>query len=742
MPVRWAVHEGLVRGAGAVLVTSAAVLCSAQGVAAQLLNLESAAAPAPGEGRAVSAAVKALQGQINAEKKRIEAGGAGAEGAGLRLNARQIAKRLLESGEAAGPAGSGAIVQAYTLLRAMPEVDAVAGLIDGGNRPDVAQAAGVLEEEAVGAGEGLDAPALRDGLALLLRLGVMGTQGDDAARATGWLSTPAKAGGAAGAAGSLDAAVGEWEKGGLDAETVAALRDLAAALDAGGAWQAYRRNAQHLARIVVQAGAVLQPAGTAVSRWAPGEARTDLVARFCASAKGLGENGDAGQAAFAEMHRVAVAAGIAARLNALNPGALVERPLRASFEKVIRAVGPGGDEALSAFASAVALATEHRETDENGVAREVRPAWRVLDARAKRTQADIVEALSRLGSAPAGPGADPMADPALVGAVAAHRQALADLRALDILSGAIGGKPADGAAEQVAKVKARVLRLGQELSKAGQAPDALGPLRGLAAALEDSAYLAGDAVVRGFASEDWARATRGRGAELGAAAPRAIEDYLALWSVDPPGAGGRSKEGRPVAEAQRELDRAAERLRLLRRLAERLDEWAALSRMTASGELGPGYVLQSWPGWEMPAPVLATLDAGLNERLASCAGLAIAGKNDELRKSLAEIDKTYSAARLAAALERRFESAGLASCPAMAELAESPIPSGGAIEAAEVLGIAEGTWMGAARGEIAEVCRYAPEYAEAINADAKRAGRIRAYIEGRAADALRKISER
>jgi hypothetical protein len=414
----------------------------------------------------------------------------------------------------------------------------------------------------------------------------------------------------------------------------------------------------------------------------------------------------------------------------------------------VGAAGARADEALLAFAGAVALA-DARRIDESEVTREAKPACRTLEARAKRTQMDILEALSRMGSPAGAPGAnaDPMGDPALVGAVAGHKQVLADLHAIGTISSAIGaGKPGEGPPDATSKIAPRVLRLGQEFGKPDHPDPAIRALRALAVALEDGAYLKSDGVVHGQALAGWVKVTGGKGAQLSGTAQGSIEDYLSLWSADAAAAPAspHGKNARTPADIQREVDSAAERLHLLRRLVERQVEGATLERMTSAAGAGPddGYVLQSWPGWEMPAPVLGSLCTGLNERLAGATELAIAGRNDELRRALGAIDKAYSAARLAAALEVRFEGAGLARCAAMAELAESAIPSGGAVEAAAALGIAEETWFGGARGAIADVCRYAPEYAVLLKTDAKKAERLRAYIELRGADAMKAIQER
>lgn len=722
----------------APLFIAIALLCaSAPHAPAQLLNLDAPGAPAPGEGKAALA----LADRMKADIDRLSAGAAGdASGslhaAAVRFSAemRRLVRMLALRAEDLGEPGSAHLLAARTLAAGLPQIDALADRMAGGADLGLIlaaqqflrdQAGATADEEAArkdipeGAGD-LDR-YLRDRLALLVEAwpivgGAPSWRDALAANTAGWVRDID----AGEAATDLSASIDRWSAAGLlRPATADTLRALATdVLAPAESLVAYRAQARGMPASIARAGRAIE--GLPV--WVTDGAKARLAARFDGAVTVLMDR-TTQDAGLSDLARFARLGAIVSRLDPPE-GAVAAAPPRsilAAREALLTAGAPpegvrpkAATETIDVFDRATRLMAQRRALGaEADLIREVRPAWRVLDQSAKKTESDLWAALARLG-----PGVSaPSSDPALVGALAAHRRAIDDLLA----AGTISRVLADGtmfttSAHRLAL--ARALRLAQDLAKPDRREASLTTLRRAAADFDDLLSLPGEAdlhaVIGDAGNPDraaWAALTGDRAPALVAAIDAARKPWLDAWAAEkdsPTGGAARLRAIAPLVET----------------IADAVAVRSMSARLAASDRGGGG--IQSWPGFDTTDAALGAMTDGLDERLSRAAAAAATGDDKALAPVIKDLQPRRSVLHLLAALERIARARSLSPLPVAVEVACPPAPD---------------AWLIDSRADLGAVCRYLDEYADAgQRRDSKRADRLLSYLSVRAESVSKRLS--
>lgn len=261
-------------------------------------------------------------------------------------------------------------------------------------------------------------------------------------------------------------------------------------------------------------------------------------------------------------------------------------------------------------------------------------------------------------------------------------------------------------------VGARLLVLGQDLSRSGRRDLAIGELRLLAGELanfralpgEDEAAFASGAASTAPASvmrvRAWSTLTNQKLSDVLAALSRVRTDWLAGWS---------SAKGAPAPEnaAPLEAYRAV---------------FAVLS--DAAAALGDESPMNAWPGFELSREARAQLTDPLPRACAAMVDSLLAGNYDDATQAAARIRAEHAAALLVGRLERlgAKESFGEATDTMFGALSQVVAGRPDAESAWLLAGYAD------IRADIASVCRYAAELVPPCD----QPERFRAYITKRA----------
>jgi hypothetical protein len=683
---------------------------------AQLLRLEGTPAPAAGDGRSLPTLAERLGAEASRhleQARSLPEGSMGAIAAGLSGEFRRLATLVALRGEALGERGSVHAVTARTLAAATAEVDLIAARVAAGGEAGLgamlAARQFIRDMGTLGTDEAAAAAAIpaappeldrfvRDLLAMLI-------EAQPGGAGSGSPAWPMDAEPVAEA--TVGEAVAAWRSAGLiRGETAARFAEFAASVLAPAeGLAAYRGQARGVWSEASGTGATL----VGLPTWLGDGGRGALAARFDRAIAALTDR--ATQADAVEALRALRQVGeTAARLDAAaaGEGGAGARGLAAAREAL---TGEGSAWRVEAFDRASRLLAERRALGgAEGVVRELRPAWRALEVEARRAEGDLWTALQRVaGGGPSGESTGASvgggaSDPALVGAMAALRRVLDDLLAMQTISAALGEKGVfEGASRRLAL--ASVLRVAQEVGRAGTRESALRAIRAAGSDLGELLSFPGEADLRAGGGE-WAALSGGRAGDLAAAIDTARRAWLNGWSA-----------GSSAAET--------EHLRWMRQVVGVTADAATVRRMGAAAAAGQREGIGAWPGWKVSAPGLAALTDGLEGPLSRATAAAIAGDGRAVARALAEAGPRLALVQTAAALDRAARARGVAAAPALLEAACPPGP---------------GAWMTEWREEVAAVCRYAEDAAESSRAgDTAGAERALAYAAARAEGLLKRL---
>jgi hypothetical protein len=523
---------------------------------------------------------------------------------------RRLAQKLAVTGEAAGEAGSERLVLARTLGRGLPEIDqTLAGLTDATAEARLALIAhDLLDAVAALDSAGADTQrTVRDGLASLAQIGpALGTPPD-----------PAR----------------EWTKvTSLDPPVAAALESAERFLTEAEGWPAYRASAARLRTFLREAGvAVATP-----PPWLGAPARKALAEQTRAAAAALVEPTTRAQAGPA-LERVARLARLVAALDHLEDSAPTKKTRAAAAAFIATPAGEGDAERLDAASRLLDLiqARSHLP-EEKTLARQVRPAWRSLLAAARQSELKLLPLVDNALAHPGG-----LSDPAVLAAMASHKQNLDDLRQLATLNGLMTeGSPPDKEAAVIDRWKRiadRVIKLGQDMAKPSDRDAAVAMLREMTSQVDRFGSLPGEAELRdatkgrGTLAASWGRVTGGKGEAL----LTELSDRRSGWLQGWDRAGYAGTQG----DIQR-LEGIRALLLILRDAA-------------AADPTGPAYpVLQATTGWELSPEAMTELSGDLVEKCAKATTAMAAGDAEQCSKLVTEIRDQRCGALLAGRLAR------------------------------------------------------------------------------------------
>lgn len=677
----------------------AAVLLLAYSSAAfsqrQLLDLSGGASPpAPGTG----AAALLLAEDLKLQAEGLERGTDLHDRAKASL--RRLARALIATGERAGAPGSTRILLGRTLADGLPGLDTLIASIDG---PGSKARLLMIERDASGAAHLLDAPAadpnrtVRDALSLLTDLS---PEPDGPA---GWIS---EALGTPEAAPSFAPKIDQWQSlPGASHDLGAALRDLDASLDPAQRWPAYRPSADRLRALVAAAGDGL----AGFPAWVPAASRQKLGEDF-SRAVGMLLDHEAQSAGAAALNRIVRLAQLAALTDRLDPSNAGKR-VTTALAQVMGA--PPADpvaerRSLDAFERAAEMiADRHTPEDEHKLVPQLRPAWRALAAGAKQIEPQLYTALPMLLRQN-----DAMTEPGVVATLNSARRAIEDLNGLQALSTLIAEHAEQAGHEpQVQqawiRLAARVIKLGQDLTKPGQHDALLAALREIIA--HSYTYRSLGGALPGQESA-WRLLTGDRSDALSAK----IDSTRAACT------GALEKGQSPGPER--------DRLDSLSILISTLRDLAALEPGGLPGTLSPSYArLQAWPGWQMSGAALAALTPRLTNATSEAVQLAIESDPPKTTEATLRVRRDYACALLAGRLSRLAASRSI----------DSRALPGAVLREIGTGGPWDGCWLQDSVSDLALICRYAEEVPVAERTGAKdRAKQLRRLVNETAARVL------
>ncbi|MBC7835928.1 MAG: hypothetical protein H7Y88_12640, partial [Phycisphaerales bacterium] len=282
--------------------------------------------------------------------------------------------------------------------------------------------------------------------------------------------------------------------------------------------------------------------------------------------------------------------------------AMRERPagLGSAVERLVRLVIARGE-----------ILGEGKEA-ESRLEREARPAWRAMDREAARTE-ELV--LGLLGAMANSDGAvvsegDPLRRPDVVGVIAAHERALADLRGVAGVSVWLASEPEQ---ERRKLAGLRILTIGQALGKPG-AKDAQGRDAALVELRRMSEAMA-ERNARALGMDDAQDAGEAEGAgadgsDVAGSAPISI-GKLDEWSRNLRRAIRGTREGHLSACIRGEPTEAdfAARLKILRGACEAVEVCESLMRLGGAGSTEALERFNGDPCWELDAETVRAASA-------------------------------------------------------------------------------------------------------------------------------------
>ncbi len=720
-PCRTASRRGELRSRTGALVAVLVLACGSL-APAQTLNLDQTAAPAPGDGMNSAALVESLQKEITELSK------PGVPGAGLRSLVRTIAIDLIKSGVAQGPAGSEHVVLGRTLALRRESLDRWSA------SHDVPAGVLALMKEAAGAGAPTERDAMevwaRDAIGPLLIFGWP-------TEAIGWPADVSRVGARVPTESLPDLALHARFSGEVCTVFARAEVRLAAAEQFGvtraGAW-----------RLRDDIAAAASIAGPQKPRWMSDPSlaawRSDLVACVTSLIPSTGAAAYTPMQAAARLRVLRLASELAAKLQSLEPSASGRASL-AALDQLIAAsefrADAGVADRLLAAVDALSL-IRAAPGDDKALLRQLRPAARALEPAARNAAAQLLEDLPRLIKR-----SDALADPGVLASINSARRRRDDQRLVRRLSELCADappgsdpahaepspdrEPADGPTgraptefriaepsldPRLKNVGARLLTLGQDLSRNDKRDLAIGELRSLAGELADFRALPGEReadVAAGVASNAhtsitrvraWSALTNAKLPDLLAALARARADWLSEWS---------SVKALPGPDNAEPLAAFRAVFGVLSDAAPALDEESFIN---------------AWPGFELSREARAQLTDRLPGAGAAMVESLLAGRYDDATHAAARIRAEQAAALLIGRLER------LAAAQSLAEPTDAAL--GALSQTAAGRPDPERAWLLAGvadiRADIASVCRYAFELVPPCD----HPERYRAYLTRRA----------
>lgn len=699
------------------------MLASGSLAPAQTLNLDQTAAPAPGEGINSAALVNTLQKEISDLSK------PGVPGSALRTLIRSVSIDLIKAGVAQGSSGSEHVVFGRTLALRREAIDRWAA------DHDVPLSVLMLMREGSSAG----VPADRESMEVWTRdsLGPLAVFAW-ADESIGWPIDPSRVVVRVPTESLPDTAMHTQ----FSPEVRSAFARVAERLAAAEAF-AVTREATFRLRDDIAAAASL--AGPQKPRWMSDATlaawRSELVACVTSLIPSTGSAAYTPIQAAARLRVMRLTSELAAQLQALEP-ASAGRATLAALDQAISGPDYRTDpliaDRLLATIDALSL-VRPTPADDKSLLRQLRPAARALEPAARNSAAQLLEDLPRLVKRP-----DALSDPGVLASINSARRRRDDQKLVRRLSDLcadtpISAPPAEPAAPpatpatpsqeqapdtraprtleptldpRLKNIGARLLTLGQDLTRNDRRDLAIGELRTLADEIEnfravpgeDEAAFAAGAASKAAASVSrvraWSTATNQRTADVLSSLAKARADWLAGWAA---------AKGAPAPENAAPLNAFRDVFAVLRDAAPAIDEDSPMN---------------AWPGFELSRPARATLAAPLVPVCSAMTDRLLSGDYDGASKSAARVRAENAAALLVGRLERM---AGDES------LAESRDAALGAISQL-VVGRpdAESAWLMSGlpdiRTDIASVCRYAEELVPPCD----KPDRYRAFINRRA----------
>lgn len=742
-----------------IALVAALVLACAPLAPAQTLNLDQTAAPAPGDGMNSAALVDSLQKEIADLSK------PGVPGAGVRSLVRTIAIDLIKAGVAQGPSGSAHVVLARTLAQRREAIDRWGASHDV--PPDVLS----LMKEAAGAG----VPPERDAMEVWARdalgpLVVFAWPNEP----IGWPVELSRVSVRVPTESLPDLAMHARFSEAVSAVFARVEERLSAAEQFGvtraGAW-----------RLRDDIAAAASIAGQQKPRWMsePSQTawRSELVACVTSLIPSTGAAAYTPMQAAARLRVMRLAAELSTRLQALEPAASGRASL-AALDQLISAsefrADAGVADRLLAAMDALSL-IRAAPADDKSLLRQLRPAARALEPAARNAASQLLEDLPRIIKR-----SDALADPGLLASINSARrrrddQSLVrrlselcadDARAVtppsmdatpnqDSPADPAPSAPADSKPEtrpetkpetkptesnppaprprefkvpepvldpRLKNVGARLLVLGQDLSRGDKRDLAIGELRALVNELdnvralpaEDEASFAGG-VATGARAPDarvpavrvsvtrvraWATLTNSKLTDVLAALSRARSDWLAGWA---------SAKGSPAPENAAPLEAYRAVFTVLSDAAPALDSESSMN---------------AWPGFELSSEARAQLTDPLAGACAAMVESLLSANYEDAARAAARIRAEHAAALLVGRLER------LAGAESLGESSDATFGALSQLVAGRP--DAENAWLLAGytdlRADIASVCRYAAELVPPCD----QPERFRAYLTKRA----------
>ncbi len=673
---------------------------------AQFLDLDTARAPEAGSGARVLGLATRLDQQAEADRGAAERRG-GFQQAVLnaRASMRETSAAMLRTGESIGASGSTHVLAGLRLHDAAGALDRSLENTAPADRHALLpvlraldRAPGTVPEQ-----PSLLEPWLRRRYALLAE--ATRDRALHAARTPVWVADPGRAGWCrAGDAGALPDAVSVARAQPDDAAR-RAVEALDRRRDAGAALWAYAGTTDAAMIRVLGAWSVIDR--DALPGWLPVKHGDALRTTFGRAVVGLSAQRDE-SIALGDLDALERIGRIIGRVTALGRAGVDLHPPMIDLVRDSVDAPRHADARLRAASDALDL-LEARSSlgDERTVARSLRPAWRVLDARADRAERALFADSARLLASP-----DAMTDPSLVGRIAAHRRALDDLRLVREIGAWLGSFQAPRApgaplGEREAEAnrrlaQSRVLALSQAVAKDER--DALGALRTFGRTLAHAGPVRGAWAVR----DDPERFDRftGRQAE---ALIRDLDQTRSAWFEAWATEGSRRGSGRDPSVLAGRLER-------LSRLLGHLDDAATVDAISARRGVG------AWPGVLVPADTRSRLIADARRELGSLTTLVLTRDPQIAAGGLDRFGAGDGVLVLLARLERGALAVGVAPAPPVA-LVSAPMRSD--------------AWMANHRADLHAISRYLFELTGALAAgDRDRANRLERYVRVRCDDLL------
>lgn len=726
---------------------------------AQTLNLDQTAAPAPGEGMNSLALVDSLQKEI------AELSKPGVPGAGVRTLVRAIAIDLIKAGVAQGPSGSAHVVLGRTLAQRRESIDHWA------SSHDVPADVLALMKEAAGAG----VPPERDAMEVWARdaigpLVVFAWPGEP----IGWptelsrvtvrvpteslpdLAMHARFSDAVGAVfARVEERLAAGEQFGVTRAGVWRLRDdIAAAASIAGPqrprWMSDLSLAAWRSELVACVTSLIPSTGAAAYTPMQAAARLRvmrLASELAAKLQAL-EPAASGRASLTALDQLISAsefrsdAGVADRLLAAMDALSLIRAAPSDDKSLLRQLRPAARALEPAARNAASQLLEDlpRLIKRSDALTDPGTLASITSARRRRDDQRLVRRVSDLCADDTRDTAPPQKDSAPADTTPAtpptplvtpgdaakpkdskpSESAPPDSKTPD--AGAPDGKPAAKPTEfklpeagldpRLKNVGARLLVLGQDLSRSDKRDLAIGELRSLALELANFRALPGEPEAQfaaGVSSDShasvsrvraWSTLTNSKLTDVLAALSRVRTDWLAGWS---------SAKGAPPPENAAPLGAYRAVFAVLSDAAAALDEESPIN---------------AWPGFELSHDARAQLTAPLPRACAAMVDSLLAGNYDDATKAAARIRAEHAPALLVGRLERMaaVESLGESSDTTLGALAQVVAGRPDAENAWLLTGHAD------IRADIAGVCRYAAELVPPCD----QPERFRVYITKRA----------